>query len=43
VLLHLSLATVGMFLLTLRLWRRISGGAPTGLAARRWAARSSGW
>ena len=32
VLLHLSLATAGMFLLTLRLWRRISGGAPTGLA-----------
>jgi hypothetical protein len=32
VLLHLSLGTVGMFLLTLRLWRRISGGAPTALA-----------
>ncbi|HZL99497.1 MAG TPA: hypothetical protein VFD43_04515, partial [Planctomycetota bacterium] len=32
VLLHLSLATVGLFALTLRLWRRVSGDAATGLA-----------
>lgn len=32
VLLHLSLGTVGMFLLTRHLWRRISGDTSTGLA-----------